>query len=201
MPGTRKPQPNRKLKNAPGEKQLSPEAFRRGQKFNALLEENSYAHADFARDTGITAAAVWKYVNGELDIANMQQKTVEKFLTGLNVTDTWAWGYFEIPASVRRTWRTFRRPPMGHGDDLRNLIDIVLETPLQGELTVPAGYVITIDPDNTLLGLMVTRLSDRYFATPADLLSGNGQVLGQLVRVDTGYQRAVPQLDRVRATS
>lgn len=201
MPRARKPQPNRKLKNAPGEKQLSPEAFERGQKLQAFLNDNEYPVADFARDSGITPAAVWKYINGELDITRMQQKTVEKFLGALNVPDTWAWAYFSIPKSMRRTWRTFRRPPLGHGDDERELVDIVLNEPLQGEMTVPSGYVITIDPGNTLLGLIVTQLSDRYFVTPADLLQGQGKVLGQLVRVDTEYRRDFAQPHKVQQLS
>jgi len=203
MPAERKqkPQPNRKLKVEPGKGQLSPEAFARGQKFNALLLENEYSHADFARDTGITLAAVWKYVNGQLDIAKMRNKTLERFLDGLKVSDTWAWSYFDIPADARKGWRTFRRPPFGHGEDERNLVDIVLANPLQGELTVPSGYVITIDPSTDNVGLIVTQMSDRYFVTPADLLQGQGKILGQLVRVDTGYRRDIPQPDKARQLS
>lgn len=199
-PAAKKPTASRKLKNVPGEKRLSDEAFERGQKFLQLLEANEYAVSDFIRDSGMSQGSVWMYINGELDIANMRLKTLNRFLETLNISDTWAWVYFSIPRTKRPEWRTFRPPPLGHGEDPRELIDIIVDMPMQGDATVTQGYVMTIDPANKALGLMLVKMTDRYLTVPADLVPAQGQVLGQLVRTDTSYRRDIAAPARVHQT-
>lgn len=191
-PAAAKPRATRKLKATPGENKISEEAFMRGQKLVRLLDANEYPIPDFIRDSGISKAGVWSYINGELDIANMRLRTLEKFLGALNVSDTWAWAYFDIPKAKRKEWRTFRRPPLGHGEDERELIDLVVDMPMQGDVSVVPGYVISIDPANKIVGLMVVKLSDRYLTVPADLAPEQGEVLGQLVATNTSYRRDIP---------
>lgn len=163
----------------------SSDALRRGELLKAIIEEIGYGTPhEFARDSKIAYSNLWHYMAGQRDVAKMGQSTVELLLGALNVTDTWAWAYFEIPESARKTWRTFRPPPMGHGDENRRLLEITLDMPLQGDLVSPKGNVITVDRDNTVVGQIVTRLADRYLVTPADLIPGRGLVLGQLIRID-----------------
>lgn len=167
--------------------QARPEAERRAGLLRDIIEKRGYKNpSTFARDSDIAYSNLWLYLAGERDLANMGPATVSKLLTSLNVPDTWAWEYFDIPAAARATWRTFRPPPMGHGEDERRLLDVRLDMPLQGDVMVPGGqgHSITVDRDNVVFGLVVTQLADRYLATPASLLPGNGTVLGQLVRVD-----------------
>ncbi|WP_407543813.1 hypothetical protein Q0M94_28435 (plasmid) [Deinococcus radiomollis] len=182
----------RKLKNIPGVNRISEEAFVRGQKFYRLLESLDYSIVDFVRDSKMSKVTLWMYFNGELDMALMRQVSVEKMLGALNVTDTWAWAYFEIPVDRRREWRTFRPPPLGHGEDPRDLFEVILGKPLQGEIIVPPGYVVTIDKGNTMLGLIIVEFGDRYLATQVEFAPAQGTVLGQLVRIDTGYRRDIP---------
>lgn len=164
--------------------QLTPESARRGQLLERWLSENDYDQAEFGRDAGISKMTMSLYTRGELDIANMHQRTVEKLLTAMHVSDTWAWEYFEIPEARRAYWRTFRELPFGHGDEVPQgtVVTRVLDAPLSGEgYTAPVGATVTYDASNQLHGLLLTRLPGRYVVALIDALPIQGEVLGQFL--------------------
>ena len=157
-------------------------AAERGQAFQHFLDTHDMFLEDFARKSKIALSTLSMYINGELDIARMRQGTAEKFISQLGISDTEAWKFFNIPALQQRSFRTFRPPPMGHGEDPRKLIEIKLTAPLHGEWTVPAGHIVQIDPANTMSGIVITELEDgRLFALPASVAAGRGRVMGRLV--------------------
>lgn len=154
----------------------------RGQALQHFLDTHDLFLEDFARTSKIAMSTLGMYINGELDIARMRQATAERFIGTLGISDTEAWTFFNIPEAQQKSFRTFRPPPLGHGEDPRKLIEIELTSPLQGEWSVPAGHMVQIDPAKTLQGIVITRLDDgRLFALPAHLAAGRGTVMGQLV--------------------
>lgn len=156
----------------------------RGQVFQSWLDSNDIFQEDFARAAKIGPNTISMYASGELDLARMRQATAERFITTMNLTDLEAWKLFNIPEENRKNFRTFRPPPYGHGEDPRKLSDMQLPSPLQGELSVPAGHIIQFDPTKTLEGIVITQLDDgRLFALPAQVAAGRGRILGQLVNV------------------
>lgn len=156
----------------------------RGQAFQSWLDTNELMLEDFARSSKIALSTLTAYIKGEMDLARMRQATAERFITGMGLTDVEAWELFNVPEEQRLNFRTFRPPPYGHGEDPRKLLTMQLTTPLQGELSVPAGHVIQFDPAKTLEGIVITQLDDgRMFALPAHVAAGRGRVLGQLVNV------------------
>lgn len=168
------------------EYQPTPESIRRGEKLRQWLEQHGYDMADFARDSGISKMSVGLYVRGDLDIANMHQRTVEKLLTAMHVSDSWAWAYFEIGDARRAYWRTFREPPMGHGEEPPQGLQVVLtlDAPLSGEgYTAPAGARVTYDQGNVLHGALLVRLPGRYVVARQDALPTAGEVLGEFLGV------------------
>ena len=155
----------------------------RGLVLQHILDTREIFLEDFAKQSKIAMSTLGLYINGELDIANMRQATAERFISTLGMSDTEAWKLFNIPPIKQRSFRTFRAPPMGHGEDTRKLIDFALPVQLQGEWSVPAGEIITIDPTNTMDGILVTELADgRLFALPAAVAAGRGTIKGELVR-------------------
>lgn len=164
----------------------TPDALRRGQALQAWLDEQEFDAAAFAREAGISKMSVGMYLRGELDIANMHQRTVEKFLAAMHVSDSWAWDYFDIPEARRTYWRTFREAPMGAGtqdeDAQQQRVVLVLDGPMSGEgYAVPEGTLVTYDPTVKLYGLLVAKLPGRYVLAMADALPNSGVVLGQFL--------------------
>lgn len=154
----------------------------RGQALQHFLDSREIFLEDFSKESKIAMSTLGMYLNGELDIARMRQATAERFIGRMGISDTEAWQFFNIPKEQQKSFRTFRPPPMGHGEDPRKLIEITLTQPLHGEWTVPAGHIVQIDPANTMEGIVVTELEDgRLFALPAHLAAGRGRVMGQLV--------------------
>lgn len=161
----------------------------RGQAFLAWLDTNDMFQDDFARTAKIANTTIGMYISGEMDLARMRQATAERFITAMNLTDQEAWSYFNIPEANRANFRTFRPPPYGHGEDPRKLMDMQLPSPLHGELSVPAGYIIQFDPTKTMDGIVITQLEDgRFFALQAAVAAGRGKVLGQLVNVSVQHK-------------
>jgi transcriptional regulator with XRE-family HTH domain len=166
---------------------LSPppsEAQARGGRLRDWLKLHDFDQASFAREMGVSKPMIANYVSGRVDISSMQQKTVEKLLAAMQVSDSWAWQYFDIPVELRPTWRTFRPSPWGHGDEPLHIdITLVLDAPLYGEgWTLPSGTVVTYDADVRDRGLLLTRLPGRYIVAQPDALpAGPGvELLGSL---------------------
>lgn len=161
------------------------ESVARGKKLQRWLEANDHDMATFARDAGLSKMSITHYVHGDVDIASMHQRTVEKFLGAMGVSDTWAWEYFEIPPARRAYWRTFRLPPLGHGEEAtQQLLTVVLDGPMSGEqYSAPAGAVVTVNPDDRLYGLQILRLEGRYVLALPDALPSQGVQLGRFVGV------------------
>lgn len=164
----------------------TPEALRRGRALQSWLDEQEFEAAAFAREAGISKMSVGMYLRGELDIANMHQRTVEKLLAAMHVSDAWAWDYFEIPETRRSHWRTFREAPMGAGtsdeEGQQQRVVLVLDGPMFGEgYAAPEGTLVTYDPTVKIHGLLVTKLPGRYVLAMADALPNSGVVLGQFL--------------------
>lgn len=168
---------------APREYAPTAESIRRGQALEQWLSEHEYDQAAFGRDSGISKMTINLYLRGALDIAGMHQRTVEKLLRAMHVSDSWAWDYFEIPRDRRASWRTFRSPPMGHGDpDPQQLVTLILTAPMSGEgWSAPAGAVVTYDATRRHDGLLVVSLPGRYLVAQADAVPPQGELLGQLL--------------------
>ncbi|MFD2610131.1 hypothetical protein ACFSR9_11880 [Deinococcus taklimakanensis] len=161
----------------------TPESIRRGSLLGKWLEKHDYDSAEFARDAKISKMTMTLYLRGDLDVANMHQRTVEKLLTAMHVSDSWAWDYFEIPSARRTYWRTFREAPMGHGEETpQEQVTITLDMPMSGEgYAAPVGAKVTYDPQNVMHGLLLSKLAGRYVLSLIDALPQQGQVLGQFI--------------------
>ncbi|MCD0155836.1 hypothetical protein [Deinococcus sp. 6GRE01] len=156
-------------------------AVDRGRAFQHWLDSNDYFMSDFVKDSGISRAALSAYVSGELDIASMRQDTAERLLRTMGLSDTEAWQFFNIPEEKRATFRTFR-PILGHGDEMKQVLEFPLKVPLQGVTTVPVGHMIRVNPARQLTGLVVTETQNgELYALPAEMAQGRGRILGQLV--------------------
>lgn len=164
---------------------VRPEAVRRGELLAQLMEDLKIDRTELANDSGVSGQTIWLYLKGKSDIANATQETADALLRTLGIPDTHAWVALDIPTEKRDTFRSFRPPPMGHGEDLRELQDIILEHPMQGSITLPPGYLVQIDASNMADGLQLLKLDDRYLLGPSSVLPAQGQRLGQLVSIDT----------------
>lgn len=165
-------------------------AKERGQAFQHWLDTNDMFREDFARAAQIANNTIGMYISGELDLARMRQATAERFITAMNLTDLEAWDFFKIPESNQQSFRTFRPPPYGHGEDPRRLMDMQLTQPLQGELHVPAGCIVQYDPTKTMDGIVITEMEDgKLMALSAKVAAGHGRILGQLVSVSVQQRR------------
>lgn len=169
------------------ERPITPEAVRRGELLKALLIELGMKKEELAQPGKLSAQAVWLYLNGRSDLANAQQDKAEALLGALGIPDSYAWVKLEIPRDKRGTFRSFRPAPLGHGDDKRELLDIILDSPLQGTITLPAGFLISVDESNKTSGLQLQRLEDRYIVGPSSVLPALGERVGQLVAIDTAF--------------
>lgn len=168
----------RKLTPMPAQVQSAAD---RGQAFKHWLDSNDYFLTDFAKDSTIAKATLSAYINGDLDLASMRQDTAQRLLTTMGLSDTEAWEYFNIPVEKRDTFRTFRAD-LGHGTELKKVLEWELKVPLQGSTTAPAGHTIRYNPNKKLTGLVVLETEDgQLFALPADIAAGRGRILGQLV--------------------
>lgn len=164
---------------------LRPEAVRRGELLARLLEDLKMDRLELARDSGVSPQTIWLYLSGKSDIARANQDTADAILRVLGIPDTHAWVVLDIPQDRRDTFRSFRPAPLGHGDDTRVLLDVILEHPLQGSITLPAGFLVRIDTAEREEGLQLVRLPDRYVLGPSSVLPAQGERLGQLVSIDT----------------
>ncbi|MBZ9753220.1 hypothetical protein K7W42_20495 [Deinococcus sp. HMF7604] len=140
--------------------------------------------AAVARNSTIQRVHIEQLVSGAKNLLGMREETLNKLLTVLNLPDTEAWELLNIPLDIRKKWRTLRPPPMGHGNEDTNLSLITLDQPLAGDISVPAGYRIRIDRTVTDQGVIVARLSGRYYATRPDAVPASADVLGRLITID-----------------
>lgn len=137
-----------------------------------------------ARNSGISRVHLEQIISGMKNPLRMQQETIEKLLTVLNLPDTQAWELLGIPQADRKRWRTLRPPPMGHGDVIRSVTNIELDQPLAGDISIPAGYMISVDRNVANQGVIVARLAGRYYATKPDAIPPSAEVLGRLISID-----------------
>ena len=179
---------NRYTKRNPTQRPSKVEtAADRGQVLQWWLDKNDFFQEDFARACKISPATLTLYLSGGLDLANARQTTVEKLLAPTKISDTEAWEMFNIPLSKRTTFRTFREPPLGHGEDVRKLVELRLAGGLAGDITAPAGYSVQYDPAKKSSGIVVTQMADgALYALRAEIAVGRGDVLGQFVGVFGG---------------
>jgi transcriptional regulator with XRE-family HTH domain len=159
-------------------------AEQRGQALQHFVDLNNTTMMEFATKSGISYSALTKYAKGSTDLATIQQRTAERLITAMELSDTEAWEYFNIPEDRRAQFRTFRPPPLGHGEAPRSILSLTLPAPLTGTLSAPAGYIVQYNPARRLNGLMLAEAPDgQYFALDAGLVRGNSRILGEIVSV------------------
>lgn len=152
----------------------------RGQMLQHWLDSHEVLQHVFAKRSKIAMSTLTMYLSGVLDIASMRQATAERFLTELKMSDTEAWDWFKIPTEKRRSFRSFRPPPMGHGEEVRKLIDKELKVPLQGRVQAPIGYSVQFNPAITTEGDVVTETPEgELYVLPVEMAVGRGNILGQ----------------------
>lgn len=149
-----------------------------------LIDRHAGGITALHRNSGINRVHLEQLVNGRRDILKMRQESVEKLLTGLNLPDTRAWQLLGIPKEYHGRWRTLRPPPMGHGDVIRSVTNIHLDEPLAGDVSIPAGYMISVDRNVFDEGVIVAKLAGRYYATRPDAIPPSAQVIGRLISID-----------------
>lgn len=149
-----------------------------------LIEEHAGGVTALSRNTGMSRVHIEQLLSGKKNLLRMQQETIEKLLTGLNLPDTRAWELLGIPEADQKRWRTLRPPPMGHGDVIRSVMNVRLDEPLVGDVSVPAGYMISVDRHEMKKGVIVAKLAGRYYATRPDAIPPTADVLGRLISID-----------------
>lgn len=149
-----------------------------------LIEKHAGGVSAFARNSGLSRVHIEQILSGKKDLLRMRQESIEKMLTALNLPDTRAWVLLGIPEAEQRRWRTLRPPPMGHGDVMRSVTNIRLDQPLVGDVSVPAGYMISVDRHQMDAGVIVAKLAGRYYATQPDAIPPSADVLGRLISID-----------------
>jgi len=175
---------HRKLRGTPGAGRVSDDAFERGQALYRLILKLGYEPVSFAAESKIHVSTLWMYIHGRIDLAQIKQPSVEKLLIALAVTDTWAWSYFKIPQELRTKWRTFRPPPLGHGEDPRELYELKLDRSTTGRYVLWPNDVLTLDPGNKTVGLMLARAGEQYVLNGHELLPPEAEIMGQVVRIE-----------------
>lgn len=149
-----------------------------------LIEKHGGGVSAFSRVSGVSRVHLEQLLSGKKNLLKMQQETITKLLTGLNLPDTRAWQLLGIPEADQTRWRTLRPPPMGHGDVIRQVTNITLDQPLVGDVSIPAGYMISVDRNAYDEGVIVAKLSGRYYATQPDAVPPTAEVLGRLISID-----------------
>ncbi|WP_198170795.1 helix-turn-helix domain-containing protein [Deinococcus arboris] len=153
----------------------------RGQALKAWLKRKDIPVSDFAAAIGIGRATLNRYIAGTKDLATAEQSIADRLLQAMGISDGEAWTLLSIPEDNRRTFRSFRPPPLGHGTVTRTLSDIRLEEPLFGSVALPAGTLIRVSHEGPALEHSVVRLPDgRLYAASAGVIA-EGEQLGYLV--------------------
>lgn len=161
----------------------------RGQALRNWLDVQQLSIKAFAAALGMSRSRFTLYLDGKefkgkvYDLAEMEQGEAEQLVTLMNVTDAEAWDILGIPKANRETFRSFRPPPWGHGSPVRDMLEMALEVPMVGEVPLPAGAVVRIDPQAADAKYQVVRLEDGrfYSVSPPMLRHTGGEHLGGLV--------------------
>ncbi|UQN10289.1 hypothetical protein [Deinococcus sp. QL22] len=145
----------------------------------------------FATASGMSRQQLYRYLGGEaldpegrvIDLAYMPQDRAEGLITAMGLTDWEAWEVLGIPDDAKTTFRTFRPFPEGHGRKVSEVIEIRLSAPMVGEIPLPAGTLVRIDPNVTDGKMQVIRLEDgRLYSVNALMLErAGGEHLGTLL--------------------
>lgn len=157
----------------------------RGQALRNWLDVQRTPILGFAKAAGVSRATLNNYLTGTTDLAYIEQKRAAGIIESMGVTDWDAWEILGIPEDARETFRTFRPHPWGHGRALAQVQEIHLVEPMLGELNLPAGALVRIDPSAADKPIQVLKLDDgRFYSVNALLLSRtSGEHLGGLVSV------------------
>lgn len=161
----------------------------RGQAMRNWLDVQQLSIKAFAAALGMSRSRFTLYLDGGsfkgkvYDLAEMDQEEAERLMTAMNVTDYEAWEILGIPEANRQTFRSFRPPPWGHGSPVRDVIEVLLQDPMVGEVPLPAGAIVRIDPQAQDAKFQVVRLEDGrlYSVGPLMLGRAGGEHLGGLL--------------------
>ncbi|ULH17412.1 hypothetical protein MF271_19010 (plasmid) [Deinococcus sp. KNUC1210] len=161
-------------------------AEERGQMFRHLVEKSGIAITAMSKRANVTRSGLYQYFSGEVDLASVQQEAAQGILLALGLKDEDAWEVFNLPEEARPKWTTQRHAPVGHGEDLRDLVTLELHESLVGEMALPAGTVIQVDRNSHSHGILLIRLADGQLMAvrPSLAQSGNVEILGQLTGAD-----------------
>lgn len=162
----------------------------RGIVLKAWLEAQGLSQTGFAQRMGISRTMLIKYLNGTSDIAGMTTEVSDKLLRAMGISDQAACELLNIPPENRSVWRSLRPWPLGPGDGEQKAIPestVLLDMPLFGSVSVPAGSLLCITPPGPgdALKHQIYQLPDgRYYAVETGSgLSSTGQHLGGLASV------------------
>lgn len=160
-------------------------AVERGQALRNWFDVHKVSIIAFAQTTGIPRSTLSKYLAGASDIAAMPHEQAEKLIVGMGITDWESWEVLGIPEEHRTSFRTFRPPPLGHGQPLTEAIERQLDQPLVGDVLVPAGAILRIIKEAEMDGIQVVELEDGrlYAVSPVMLGSTTGKHLGRLISI------------------
>lgn len=154
----------------------------RARALRRWLEKNGVRPAQLARMSKLSEMSISKYLRGESSILKMTPGSITKLLTGMHVSDSYAWELFDIPASERARWRSLRTDAMGPPGQADGYLTYVLDAPASGEWALPRGTLITVDPSDkeAATGLLVAVLGGRYVIGVREMLPEKAEVLGRL---------------------
>ncbi len=138
--------------------------------------------AQLARMSTLSEMSISKYLRGESSILRMTPPSITKLLTGMHVSDSYAWELFDIPESERGRWRSLRTDAMGPTDQAAGHLTYVLDAPASGDWSLPQGTLITVDPSDkdSATALLVAVLGGRYLIGVREMLPEKAEVLGRL---------------------
>ena len=155
----------------------------RGRALKNYLDVQQISVKAFAVAAGISRAALNNYLAGSTDLAYISQSRAGGIITAMGITDWEAWEVLGIPDDAKETFRTFRPHPEGHGQPVDSMIELRLTQPLIGEVPLPSGTLICIDPAAKDRPIQIVRLPDgRLYSVSVTLFQeAVGEQLGGLI--------------------
>jgi len=154
-----------------------------------LIEQNG-GMMEVSRNSGVSRGHLRRLVRGyqstsegdrAYSLLEASIETISGLLSTFSLSDERAWEMLNIPLERRAQWRSIQKDGGSPAPVNPQLINVLLDEPLVGDLFIPSGYIIIVDESDTENGVQVASVNGRLYALRPDALPAIAQVRGRFV--------------------